>query len=69
MIEDLLALRARVALMLSDFSDERSAVVRQLNAASVPVIGILLLPVEQGYYFTADNNGGPDIPGSPQMPH
>jgi hypothetical protein len=55
-IEDLLALRARVALMLSDLSDERSAVVRQLNAAGVPVVGIPLLSLEQGYYFTADNS-------------
>jgi hypothetical protein len=54
-IEDLLALRARVALMLSDFSDERAGVVRQLNAAAIPVVGIPLLPLAQGYYFTADN--------------
>jgi hypothetical protein len=54
-IEDLLALRARVALMLSDFSDQRAAVVRQLNAAGIPVVGIPLLPLAQGYYFTADN--------------
>jgi hypothetical protein len=32
-IDDLLALDARVALMCSDFSDERAGVVRQLNAA------------------------------------
>lgn len=54
-IEDLLALRARVALMVSDFSDERAEVVRQLNAAGIPVVGIPLLPLAQGYYFTADN--------------
>ena len=53
--EDLVALRARVALMLSDFSGERAGVVRQLNAAGIPVVGIPLLPLEQGYYFTADN--------------
>ena len=54
-IEDLLGLRARVALMLSDFSDERAEVVRQLNAAGIPLVGIPLLPLAQGYYFTADN--------------
>lgn len=54
-IGDLLALRARVALMLSDFSGERAQVVRQLNDAGVPVVGIPLLPLDQGYYFTADN--------------
>jgi hypothetical protein len=54
-IEDLLALGARVTLMLSDFSDERAGVVQRLNAAGIPVVGIPLLPLAQGYYFTADN--------------
>jgi hypothetical protein len=54
-IEDLLALRARVALTLSDFSDERAEVVRHLNVAGIRVVGIPLVPLEQGYYFTADN--------------
>ena len=52
---DLLALGARVALMCSDFSDERAGVVRRLNAAGVPVVGIPLLPLAEGYYLTADN--------------
>ena len=54
-IDDLLTLDARVALMCSDFSDERAGVVRRLNAAGVPVVGIPLLPLAEGYYFTADN--------------
>ncbi|MBV9094601.1 MAG: hypothetical protein JO132_12110 [Streptosporangiaceae bacterium] len=54
-IEDLLALGARVALMVSDFSAERAEVVRRLNVAGIPVVGIPLLPLAQGYYFTADN--------------
>jgi hypothetical protein len=54
-IDDLLALGARVALMCSDFSDERAGVVRRLNTAGVPVVGIPLLPLAEGYYFTADN--------------
>lgn len=54
-IEDLEALDARVALMLSDFSPERANVVQQLNTAGIPVVGIPLLPFEEGYYFTADN--------------
>ena len=54
-IDDLLALDARAALMCSDFSDERAGVVRQLNAAGVPVTGIPLLPLAEGYYFTTDN--------------
>jgi hypothetical protein len=54
-IEDLLALQARVALMCSDFSEERAGVVRRLNSAGVPVAGIPLLPLAEGYYFTVDN--------------
>jgi len=54
-IVDLQALGAHVALMLSDRSDERAAIVRQLNAAGIPVIAIPLLPLENGYYFTPDN--------------
>jgi hypothetical protein len=56
-VDDLLALNARVALMCSDYSDERAAVVRRLNAAGVPVTGIPLLPLAEGYYFTTDNVG------------
>jgi hypothetical protein len=56
-IGDLLALGARVALMCSDFTDQRAGVVRQLNAAGVPVVGVPLLPLAEGYYFTADNAG------------
>lgn len=55
LIDDLLALEARVALMLSDFSDERAQVVQRLNTAGIPVVGIPLLPLAQGYYFTAGN--------------
>ena len=47
-IDDLLALEARVALMCSDFSDERAGVVRRLNDAGVPVVGIPLLPLAEG---------------------
>jgi hypothetical protein len=54
-LADLRTLRARVTLMLSDLSSQRAAVVRQLNAAGVPVLAIPLLPFEEGYYFTADN--------------
>jgi hypothetical protein len=41
--------------MCSDLSDKRAGVVRRLNAAGVPVVGIPLLPLAQGYYSTADN--------------
>lgn len=52
---DLQALKARIALALSDFSDERAAVVQQLNGAGIRAVAIPLLPLTDGYYFTADN--------------
>lgn len=54
-MDDLQALKARIALALSDFSDERAAVVQQLNAAGIRAVAIPLLPLADGYYFTADN--------------
>lgn len=55
LIDHLRALDARVALMLSDFSTERASVVQKLNAAQIPVVGIPLMPYEEGYYFTLEN--------------
>lgn len=43
--------------MCSDYTDQRAEVVQRLNAAGVPVVGIPLLPLAEGYYFTADNAG------------
>jgi hypothetical protein len=54
-IANLKAPHRRVALALADFSPERTRVVRQLNEEGVPVVAVLLLPFEEGYYFTADN--------------
>ena len=54
-LASLQALGGRVALMLSDLSEERAAVVQRLNRAGIPVIAVPLLPVEGGYYFTPDN--------------
>ncbi len=54
-LADLQALRARVVLMLSDYLPERARVVAKLNDAGIPVVGVPLLPAEQGYYFTPDN--------------
>jgi hypothetical protein len=54
-IDDLRALGARVMIMVSDLSVERAGVVRQLNQADIPVVGIPLFPWEEGYYFTVDN--------------
>lgn len=54
-LEALHRLGARVTLMLSDFSPARADAVRALNAARIPVVGIPLMPYEDGYYFTIDN--------------
>src|SRR5436853_3582138 len=54
-LADLQTLGARIAVMLSDLSDERAAVVQVLNRAEIPVIAIPLLALDEGYYFTADN--------------
>ena len=54
-LADLQALRARVVLMLSDYSGDRARVVGMLNGAGIPVVGVPLLPDDQGYYFTPDN--------------
>jgi hypothetical protein len=54
-IDDLQAHGAQVMIMVSDLSAERAQVVRQLNQAGVPVVGIPLFPPEEGYYFTVDN--------------
>ena len=54
-IADLKALNGRITMMVSDFSAERAAVVKRLNDAAVPVVGIPLFPACEGYYFTVDN--------------
>ena len=54
-IEDLQAMGAGVSLGLLDLSEGRAGVVRRLHQAGVPVIGWLLLPKEQGYWFNINN--------------
>src|SRR5512133_3107793 len=54
-IDDLQALGARVMIMVSHLSAERAHVIRRLNHAGIPLVGIPLFPVEEGYYFTVDN--------------
>ncbi len=48
-------LHAQVAVAIVDFSPERAQVVRLLNQQQIPVIAWMMLPAEQGRYFTADN--------------
>jgi hypothetical protein len=54
-VVQLQTLEAGVALMLSDLSSERAAVIKQLNHAGIPVVAVPLVPVEAGYHFTVDN--------------
>jgi len=54
-IDELRALGARVLVMVSDLSDQRAVVIRDLNGAGVPLVGIPLFPEDEGYYFTVGN--------------
>jgi len=54
-IDQLVALEAKVSLGILELSPERASVVQKLNAAGVPVVAWLLLPKSQGYWFNADN--------------
>ncbi len=54
-IRDLQHLKAGVGLGILDLSPERAAIARRLNQAGIPVHAWLLLPIEQGYWFNADN--------------
>ena len=49
-ITDLKELGAGIALSTEDFSPERAAVVRKLNAAGIPMTAWIALPKDQGYY-------------------
>ena len=55
LIPDLQALRAGIAISISDFSPERAQIVQTLNRANIPVIAWLVLAPEQGLYLNADN--------------
>src|SRR4051794_9070385 len=56
LIPTLKDLGARVLMMVSDLDPRRAEILQRLNRAGVPVVGIPLFPVEEGYYFTADNS-------------
>jgi len=54
-IESLVALGASVSMGILDLSSERAEIVRQLNSAGIPLIGWLLLPKDEGYWFNLSN--------------
>ena len=55
LIADLQQLKAGIALSTEDLSPERASVVRELNAAGIPMTAWLALPKSEGYYINADN--------------
>ena len=54
-IDDLQALKAGVSVGILDLSAERAEVIRKLNRYNITVIGWLLLPKDQGYWFNLEN--------------
>lgn len=54
-IDHLQDLGAAVNMGILDLSAERAAVVQKLNRFEIPVIGWLLLPIEDGYWFNINN--------------
>jgi len=55
LIADLRQLKAGIAISTEDLSPERAGVVRELNAAGIPMTAWLALPKNEGYYINADN--------------
>jgi len=55
LFDSLLWLKAKISLGLLDLSHERAKIVQNLNLKGIPVIGWLLLPKEEGYWFNIEN--------------
>ena len=55
LIPTLQRIKSEVRMGILDFSPERVEVVKQLNAAGIPVVAWLLLPKEKGYWFHGRN--------------
>ncbi|HUI51862.1 MAG TPA: hypothetical protein VLV88_08850 [Terriglobales bacterium] len=54
-IPELQEMHAGIALATTELSPGRAQIVRQLNAAGIPVTAWLALPKAQGYYVNAEN--------------
>ncbi|MGC3945512.1 MAG: hypothetical protein QM762_13515 [Chryseolinea sp.] len=54
-ISNLRTLNASVRMGLIDFTPGRAEVVRALNKQNIPVVGWLLLPEDEGYWFNMEN--------------
>jgi hypothetical protein len=55
LIANLQQLKAGIALSTEDLSPERASIVRELNAAGIPMTAWLALPKSDGYYINAGN--------------
>ncbi len=55
LLDELATQQYSVALGIIDFSPQRAAIVRSLNARGISVVAWLLLPPEEGYWFNLGN--------------
>ena len=55
-IQQLKALDASVVLAITDFHEYRAETVKLLNAWDIPVSAWLMLPRDEGYWFTVNNH-------------
>jgi hypothetical protein len=55
LVGDLRQLNAGIAFSTEDFSSERAEVVRQLNAAGIPTVAVIVLDDAHGYYVSAED--------------
>jgi hypothetical protein len=54
-VRELREINAGIALSTEDFSPDRALAVRQLNAAGISTIAVIVLDHKDGYYVNADN--------------
>ena len=54
-LDSLVELKASVSMGILDLSLERAEIIRKLNHAGIQVIGWLLLPKDEGYWFNLGN--------------
>lgn len=55
LVGELHQINGGVALSSEDFSADRTQAVRQLNAAGIPAVAVIVLEQNDGYYINADN--------------
>jgi hypothetical protein len=55
LVKELAAMKVSLRIGLHDFGPGRTATIRKLNQAGIPVYAWLLLPEEDGYWFNMQN--------------